>query len=998
MATCVNKFSDEVIENEQFIGERHEEVRLLAEAYKSMLSDSAFKDAINLGDTLDSAENFIRHTTGYNNINEYEKNATPEERKFVQARVDDYTRLLAEAGGDYEKAYGDMVQSEASKRLYQRFRHHARRAGGSKFMHNLTSLSWIFGDKFELISNRNDLIGQFPIARKLYAQYQLLSDYAKQHTKLLKRVQDSFKPYEEKGIDPRMIRKYFPLLDGRNGMSDDEIINKVLDDFEYFPDYHKRLSKRFPDAGIGQDDAAKQFVRDLHRYQQDWNEINYGVADPSKLEDYDPLKPEYEDTIAGFIAHAGQKAREIINVRYEMTGGEGMKGPELGYWEKFGSGDNNFGISLKNYVPTRYDNDDINTLLFADDDDMMRLPGMARMLHNRGKQLAQTDDFFITLENNLMSFSFAIDTVTRWSMVNAMKEAVDRAPSWAEKNTTTANAIRYFANTEISAMENYKPNHSKTVEVARNLSTVLTAMNTLVLALPNSAVSNMLGGHMGLLSQFGSDIYAMDRRYKRALSNNAENDVAKKVAVIVRDIVDREFRNSGQLTDYIMQEKAEGKDLDGMILTGSRYVRDAAMKIADFNTSRGLFGLLPSMFTMKGSEQRLRGYAAPALFDRVMDEINTRISSGNISPKDAEGMVEATVNKYRADVFYDMSKALGDFSRENKPFWSWMSLKYADSVGDVMLGTVLNNLYMFRHVAVHNVNMFMRASVDALNPGSGMKGMDRIKMAGLGGFYLQLMLAMYDVGARLLKRDLPRISVLQTVNPLQEVTTLGIGIPAITNYLAPSLNLPISEAAADEAMTDLARFAGGVLLGNPIDKAFEKTANESEGFAGFKNILHSTSNILNIGNVLPEYLHEMGADEYYKAKAELRDTLDNPLTVTNYSNDYLNFFSKTIPFLARGETEADEERISSYKMRDFRRMMLSFFGINPFKAPEFYNMYTRPQYNDRRRYSLTSTARYLFPDGDGFRGSAIEVMLNQITKYGRMYPDTIMRQNVREIQ
>ncbi|MHB0929563.1 MAG: hypothetical protein ACYC3W_11805 [Candidatus Nanopelagicales bacterium] len=569
-----------------------------------------------------------------------------------------------------------------------------------------------------------------------------------------------------------------------------------------------------------------------------------------------------------------------------------------------------------------------------------------------------------------------------------MKDALDKSviddAGWVRGNPTVAHAIRYYTDKQLHFMENYKGDSRKaSVEIIRNLSIGLSSIGAVMLAAPSSALTNYLGGHLGLVNQFGFKYRDMMHEFKQSMDNQS-GGLAKDVAEAVNRVAETEFLSGGRLTEFVSKEQTWMNDAESknLLVVATRKARDATMGIADFASTKGLLMMFPSL-TMKGSEENLRRYTAPVMFERVYWGIKSKVDAGIIKPEDIKAEVQRAISEHKTDVYMDMNKALGDFSPENRPFWSWMPAR-SDNVWQVTLGAAASMWYMFRQVSLHNMNMLMRNAANVTNPHATMK--ERLTGGVAGAFLINMALATYDWLTRDSKH-VPRVPLFVNANPMQELVTLGRGAKLAMAHMAPAFNSWVSEDEAMEISSNLMRLAGGMLAGHTLEKTAENMRDESPSWKSFTDAVNAVGHVTAWPSILARFNDVMDLDEYSDYKKEIREALDNPIGYASFSNDYLAFLAKAIPaFTVKGDDLARQ------KTYDLGSMMLASFGVRPYissMGENAYDSFYKPTLLDLDRKYFQTYAQDNFTNLRDYHGSMISRINNQLKRYGRVYDSAL---------
>ncbi len=998
--TCVSKIVESLPSRETHIDSLEEDVKSVAELHRFILNSNGdiMRSALDTDGALTTVDAIIKDVSGFDTYEAFRNNADLSMKRHVSNSLKAYVEAAVRAGVDHSRV---MTEFSISDNVANMVKIAAASDENIRKTHEVSSASGVFrhltGDVHELVSDRYRVISQHAPSRKFYAMHGEIENYMKNRRgALIDAVDKLVKDYETAGIKGEDLRHLMTYLDGRYIKTYDstvepgtdrrivthDTLREAMRGTSSYRRHERAYQKRFPQAE--QREIEDVFIDKLKEAQRQWNTINYGVANPTEGE----YRPEdHPDSVVGFIYESGNMLKQMIEERQKYTSYADLDRAERAYYDKFNEQSLDFfKPRLDNYVPSKAILEEDMFKSFKNMDDADGLPGLKSFLMHSNNKVEASLDFVATMQQNLLSYQYAVEQISKYSMLHGMKAALDQTPdSWKESNPTSTNAIRYFADTLLDDLEAPTRKKSALVEAARNFSIAATSIGAMMLAAPNSAISNYMGGYLGFMNRYGSDFFSMQKNYEAALKDKT-NQMALRTATKVNQYVSDYMLSPARQSEYQQLTAGEmtPEQSSNLIVKASKTARDWAMRASDFSTSRGVLFFLPHIeaLTMKGSETHLWEQAGAILYDKVYGDIQARERAGQ---QITDSMIAESIARHKEDAFYGIRESVGDFSQLNKPFWSWMTLKHADTLPKVIAGGAMNMFWMFRQVSVHNMNMLMKAGTELFSPDSGWTLKQRaLGATPLAGLFASIALLVYDWWAKE-DEDVWRMSSLLTVNPLQEATTLARG--AWRLGLAPALNLSVPEWQAEEAASDLMRLAGGVLAGQTLEKTAEDIVGGSFGMQSIATAIGKSKDITNLRYAFPRYLSLKGRDEYYDIKSQIREDMDNPAGMMLYSNDYVNISRKLFPVLFAHSDDPDENaKIRATRLTDAKNLALSLFGLSPYKHPQAYEGVYGRHATIKSDYRRMRSYRY-YHNGTAHRG-AIDRMVDQIGRYGRIYPSS----------
>lgn len=930
-------------------------------------------------------------------------NAAEETRNYVELTHDRMIKDNIIARNDHGEVLEQTVGSEGFANFVKYTKQLKGFENATRTMYNINKL---VGVNYEAIHNNRYLVmKRHPIAKEIYAKYQMFKNLVSHSKPLIKKYQQIIKSaYKNTGLNKTHISEMLSFFDNMHetkmaGLKKYVEENKDSRDFRK---YEKNIRNSYPEANDDELDKIlyESVRRDMESVFNDWKELNYGDAREGE---------ESVNSITGFTKLANDRLLELITLKRNTIKNyhpglsedqidEMMNPIELRYMNKLKGWE-----PRKGYVPARRIEDDdqdifSHMLKITDsdqEDNELSFAPIVSILNRRSKTIEGSSNSLDILTDNLQSLDFTFSRLAQYTMASTIRHAMKAETNgdWAKNNTQEYNTLKYFSENLLKYMSRSKQ-LSAPLEGIRNIALALAGSPAMIMAFPNSVMANYAGGYMSLLSKFGAKTFhRMYLDYK-----TASMPFEKAIKEVVSREVEREHLQPGRLQDYlIFSDHIGDSDRKSGLIKSTKWFRDTAFKLYDKATAKGVLSFIPAaqkFTTMHGSEQYLRKQADIVLYAKIRNELFSSKNEFDFSDPDQKqkfsNMVKEAYEKYRTDTYYEMAEGLGEFNQENKPFWTWAKLKYANNFSDIVVGTAGALWGAFRQVATHNIDRFGKSGIasfmkikDGKNVTAQLaKGIDSkgaMRMDIVIPFAAALALAIYDNYLFQEGKKGWRFATAQNVNPFQETNAvLQAGYVGLAKGL---LNLPCTEEQADEGVKKILQLAGGVGGGGVLREMYQGVGEDDIGktFETMNPFKFIAGTYFNITDVLPEMAKGISVDEYYDLKAEVMEPLQNPYPFTSYLNDYLRVAHQLAPVIfARGENETEQDLISSKNLDQVTNILSSMFG---FRGYSNVGDAWKSHYKDIR---IANKLQYIIDKEDYGPEPLSKQILEQIHKYGNI--------------
>lgn len=469
----------------------------------------------------------------------------------------------------------------------------------------------------------------------------------------------------------------------------------------------------------------------------------------------------------------------------------------------------------KDYVPLRSNDMDFmsnalsRSLEQEGDYENIHLAASWSRRQEDGDYNSLTIDFMDNLNHIAVTSNLMLKDLSYAFLSAYLKGAKDSATEdgWFKQNYARQE-VKYNIEQAINAADRmYSSDRIKNNKV-KNIITAAGIIPASILSMPQSSIKNRLEGMFQMLIRLGGDLHGSHYHNAKATNTMAYS--------MIHDVAEKELITSGIIREFMenapMVDKLEGDWADKT----TEYIRNKSMKGADFIGNlygvgrRSVSHTLHNNFTMEGSERTMRENSTKLLYNRIHQEALLRGKSIDTLTK-AE--VAHLIKIHKADVFYDIGNALGNFHPLNKPFSYHLLRDTADTQTKVLAGAVLNWSYMFRHAGIvtaenfaHSATKMFSDKIMGLDVGPKVNPREKVIATGaMGGILAAILYSAWDYirdavnTAADEERDplmREQHSWLRVLTPLEEIEIL----PRSATYLMvlPFFNGKMSERMYEE--------------------------------------------------------------------------------------------------------------------------------------------------------------------------------------------------------
>lgn len=669
---------------------------------------------------------------------------------------------------------------------------------------------------------------------------------------------------------------------------------------------------------ISSDDLSSVFSV-FDSFVNRFNIINYGFSDIGDKSNEELYREAKSDSIIGYIRSTG----EILGEMYSLMENSRMDRSSLEVFDRALKRFTNF-KARKDYIPLNgLDEDALDMFKDFKNIDESESIRVASWLGRRPLQDSEDSlpngNFIDSLVENLSVTSLMSKEFANRFFYQYLEAKVIEDSRWFEgspERDTVKTAVQQA--TEIVKRSVHNERNDMSMYGLYNLYAAA------VLGFPSSAIRNTISGKLNMFWRMGDELGKKD--FDVALQNN------DPLALAVNKFGLERLMSIGMVSQYTENPGQELKDLTSAIKdfeSMGKKLSATNMKIADFLADGGIlrsFKFWRENFSMKTTEERLRHNAVYLLYNRINNEF---CSKGIVNP--SEETITETINKYAENVFYDMNNALGNFSTENRPFLMRAMGETTENRFALMVGTVANWTYLFRHAGHITLQNFMHSFSDTamdfkMKTGDPFDTKLTIQKGAVHGALMTGMaVGIYEILKETVFRDtdwFPAIgtSITKSINPFEEVEALPklalIGVAKAFN------NGGFTDEEWDFFKGEMIQQGLGVLAGQgkfSIDN-LKSAEDVHELFEKMYNLPKAMYSLF----TTESFMFSTPSSKLYQMKQTERERMDDLLVLSQI--DPVFFVAKMANMLT---IRSDDPIVNAQFVTDVgTRLMMSMFGIN----------------------------------------------------------------------
>jgi hypothetical protein len=852
-----------------------------------------------------------------------------------------------------------------------------------------------------------------PIGKRysIYMQNQNRSEHSSAN--LQNRIDEiGSEAYKNSGLSGHMTKAKFSSL-----------LSEIGDDFKPSPKLTNELKRYFHDQG-----AINNAVHSLQALRRDFNKINYGYeswkAVKAHIDDFRKKNPQSaklddhkiamliapNDTILSYYRNSFSAFKQIYK---DSVGKNAQFVEELQTYAE----DIDTFRPAKDYLPSKkQEADSVAELMesLSGFDGMPKIPSFLKE-----KKSKETQGDYLTLaKHNLSYFAYVSNKMNNAAFANFADKTVDELAKtdffFSKKGKITSGtyyAIKdYVENTWKVFKNDFRHKESEGEQALRDLSNAINLVPASMMAIASTAANNIVGGIFQLGASFG---------FKNAARYLGKSEDLKhknpELFGLVENLVSSDINGLGKPEEF---RQLDEKIVDGNGRSFLRKVtttaRDLSNKVADISTRYGIVPVSSTIFSLKGSEEKLRNAATRMLYEKVEEQIElNRNQYYNNKGELKRDKAQALMDELSHETFYEINYALGNFDTSNKPFFSHaMDKGYLGSgknaatrMAMVQLGAAGKLWYMFRKVAQTNFDILTSDTFKAFSgKTTDFKGN---KLHGGSGLLVGLVLVLAQWAMKKDKK-LVRPSIVKATDPLEGAN----GAINLLYSLSPLVSdIKIPESEYKEVMEDNIRWAGGLLAGSSLEELATSRADKRENAELFRETVTELALQHNIGynlyraakagvdivgiaskpvdtDVDTRGMNKEQAKDalYYSTRNKLheRSVAMKEALGSLYKLDYVYLFERLSEVAGMpAKTEYGKQIRGRERAKQLERFALSLAGLGVSSAPELYKI--SPNARAKAKESAETFGWGATNLNNEWKRKNIEYYYNQINRYGRIY-------------
>lgn len=756
------------------------------------------------------------------------------------------------------------------------------------------------------------------------------------------------------------------FTDMQNDLMDSAKHNKILkiEDIDNLIQYmdkqsgeniREQISKRKPGLSDGDLDIA---VNEITAFRDKFNVMNYGVANPDennwKWQDYESSFIHYINVMgnksANFVIDSGRKYDELSETERNfvkkfakvVSSSSSSDIKTISMDRLLAAGFTEDQIAVQEfrigYIPFRSNEDQFAFISST----ASELPGI-QALQRRPRLFETSEKFSDIMQSNINSVRWVVNALNDHVFLHSLNN-ITKGPNFIEWSKNPQNT--YYSSILTGYVKRMKKHNEKMKGV--NIDTVSTSMfknaayaaislqGTMGLAF--SALNNIIAGSISKHNTLSATTFdAMKKSFDD--DRNADDNPYQALAIAVENL--NKSTSLPRRTEVLADEFHDDATLShfNKVLNVAHRMSEIAMREGPGYFLRPFLGeAKDKIWSMAGSEEYLRDQFKYVLYAAAKANYNSKVNNKSIILDPSKNPIKTRMEMIARDTFNSdkafftglQSDMFGDFSRKGKPFWSYLPMKEAQTIPEIIIGTALMSMYMFKSADLYSfTNGISKGLVRQL---SDVKNMNASSVS-MRAASNALMFATVEIIQDLLLPNSYQFPILQSTNQLQTPNMLAEKMYLMT---APMFGWKVTEDQSNQINEKLIRWGGGMLAGESLKNIY-KTIDDEMGEGG-ELLRIGFSEKLDASKVLMNGLvHGVEISQFKDIRGAVKELGDIrfPIvgSIIGANNDYLRTIYNLTQAAAFIRTSNDESESGAQRdefMRVMQRILLSPIGMNPF--------------------------------------------------------------------
>ena len=345
--------------------------------------------------------------------------------------------------------------------------------------------------------------------------------------------------------------------------------------------------------------------------------------------------------------------------------------------------------------------------------------------------------------------------------------------------------------------------------------------------------------------------------------------------------------------------------------------------------------------SMSGSERLLLKIQSMTEYDKTLKAVklkNTSLINNNKEPmkvgtKELDNFIENYRNStlHTKEVLNNWKNIVGDFTEDTKPFWAWATLRDAESIDEVLLGTMATSYYMFKQVGLfltQNTFRTVGKSTASILDGEYRVGMSSYALA-IAGLTLLDMFTEEEGGMS--------TPLTNQINPASAVVDPAMSlIKAIGSVWTGA---KMSENEYTKFKYSITRGLGGMPFGGTAQQLWDGYEEGHTALAAAKNVIND---IYDPVYMLRTFMEQVATDtddldlipklkkEYKKNGIPILQQITAQNKTFDRIIDMVGIASKTYSTQLGNLSPSDKNKLSYSASQDWSKFLLGLMGSMPF--------------------------------------------------------------------
>jgi hypothetical protein len=307
--------------------------------------------------------------------------------------------------------------------------------------------------------------------------------------------------------------------------------------------------------------------------------------------------------------------------------------------------------------------------------------------------------------------------------------------------------------------------------------------------------------------------------------------------------------------------------------------------------------------------------------------------SMQIGSKELESFIDNYRNSslHSSEIFHGWKNTVGDFTEDTKPFWAWATLRDAETINEVVIGTMATSYYMFKQVGLfltQNAFRTVGKTTASFKEGKFVVDANMYAFAIAGLTFLDL-----------ITESEGGVSTPLTgqINPLGSFVDPAMAIIKGVGSIYTGKNM--TEAEYTSTKYAVTRGLGGMPFGGTAQQLWDGYEDSHSALDAAKNVIKDVYDPIFMIRTFMEQVHTNAEDlklipelkaEYKKNGIPILQQMTAQNKTWDRIIDMVGIASKSYSSKFSDMTDSERNKLNYSASQDWAKLMLGLFNAMPY--------------------------------------------------------------------